>query len=768
MMLHRTALSICCAMLIVVGAFAGENLVKNPGFEIDQNADGLPDGWTFGWKATHSGEPASHPNKQEPKWGRVTEAHSGNYAVMCAVARAYDDGVWKQDGLPAKPGCTVYKVSAWIKVENCQGGDARVCVVYIGKDHKWLGADYRAIRVAKNQDWTHHTALVSPPPGTVELRLRLWANMSYTGPITVWFDDISLEPTSLSEIPPVGHRDETPPPELTAAEKARGFVLFRREYTDMLMPTSVPRRDDIGAELRAYAARGETEPLSFGIWPTRQLAGATIAVSDLRGPGGATIPASAIETRVALCLERMMHFTDKRRQVVPVVLEKRRAVDLNPRQSVWVWLIVHVPERARPGLYRGRVEVAAAGKAAALPIALRVYDVTLPQPRGIAFGMYDRPQGYYEGLSGLEEKWRDQRQHGMTTVGLCCPFGGEMKLDDGRVTADVAGSLLAQSVEAYRRVGFPEPLLWLMGSDVSRFARKAGPLGSPEYTRTYAAVVRAIVEYGRSHGWPEIIFQPVDEAFEARKRWDQMVADLKAIKTVPGVRTEEDGMNSNPDGLDDTWHLIDVLNIHYGPFPARNVWAWDEWLKFKKRAERDGKLIWFYNLDVTGYHPEASRFGYGFHLFRSGATGMFTWCYQTVYKDPYALHWPRFTFLHRYPAGDGHLGGPTTGWEAIRQGVEEYRLCLAWRQACQRALRRGGQAAQIARDSRRFVQRLFDRVDYSKWLWRSVQGEWTGGFVTDEAGRELAVGHFKIPNGWSFEDYERLRRHMLQTIERLK
>ncbi len=739
------------------------NLVKNGSFEVDENSDGLPDGWTFAWKQTHASDQPG--TKREPDWGVSTQAHSGNRCVFVANARPQDDGVWSQDAIPAKPGCRVYRITAWIRVAACQNSDARVALVWLDRSRRWLGANYSVIRVSKPCPWTRFVGLCQVDPRAAFLRIRLWVNFEYSGTCEAYFDDITLEPTNLPGLPPLRHTEGRPDPAVPSRFRRLGFVPFARSFMDMLLPTSRPEASDIGATLRAAAATGETEILSVGIWALRDISSCMPSASSLRGPAGSAIPSDAISIHPIAYLVRVIHFTDRRQMLVPVYLKPNAAFAIPSGQCRWVWLIVRVPARIRPGPYTGSLTIACDGESVEVPIRLDVYSVRLPQPDGIYFGMYDSPFGYYESTEGLLEKFRDQRAHGMTTVGLFCNFGGRLSADGGRVEVDVAGSLLAKAVDAYKAAGFRMPLHWLMGQDIHRFALKAGPAGSDAYLRRYATVIRQIVDYGRRHGWPEIIYQPVDEPFEFRARWDAMMAGLRALK-MAGVRTEEDGMNSRPEGLDQAWPLLDVLNLHYGPFPHRNSRG-EDWPDFLRKARRDGKMIWFYNLDVTGFHPEAVRFGYGFHLYKAGADGMFTWQYQGRYKNPYAQPPSRWLCLHRYPAMAGHPGGPTTGWEAIRQGVEDYRLLLAFRSLAASARRAGGARARIARQAAQRLEDALNRIDYSRWKWRSMQGEWTGGETTDENGYPTVVGHFKLPNGWSFDDYDNLRRVLLRACQEM-
>jgi len=56
------------------------------------------------------------------------------------------------------------------------------------------------------------------------------------------------------------HVDNTPPPEYTAAEKARGFVVYGKPWVTPVWPNTVPRREEFDPKLKAFASPNEYEP----------------------------------------------------------------------------------------------------------------------------------------------------------------------------------------------------------------------------------------------------------------------------------------------------------------------------------------------------------------------------------------------------------------------------------------------------------------------------------------------------------------------------
>jgi len=358
----------------------------------------------------------------------------------------------------------------------------------------------------------------------------------------------------------------------------------------------------------------------------------------------------------------------------------------------------------------------------------------------------------------------------MTSVGACGNHGAEMAMEDGQVVVHWTGETdLERAMAAYVAAGFPEPVQWLMGGDTSKFARGFGEVGTPEYAAAYAGVIRAILAKGEAEGWPEIIFQPQDEAFEHRARFEQMMEEMRILKSL-GVPVEADGANGNPEGLDAALPLIDYVNFHDGPFLRRGTYDAAAWEQFRARMEAEGRTIWYYNVEIACHRPENARFSQGFHLWNTGARGAFTWSYQSYVPDPYAVNADRkFVFMHRFPAMGDEPGGPSIGFEALREGIDDYRYLYTWDRLCERALAEGtAEQKRIAADSRAWMTAKLGEIDYAQWRGWPTQGEWTGGMqVTDDGGKAIA-GHLKVPGVWSFADYDAIRRRLADWIVALQ
>jgi len=749
------------------------NLIPNAGFETGTDAADAPAGWTFAWEFTHSNDKERGLQKQRPqvKWDDAT-VHSGGRSVFLANDRPEDDGVWSLENVPVDPAAKYYKLRAWIKTQDMKDTEARVSGVFLSAGGKWLGANYDALTVNMDRDWTRYTGYLAPPPGTTSMRLRLWLNLRYSGTGAVWFDDLSLTPTDKVVPPMQRYADDRAMPELTEAQRRRGYVCYARNYLRLVFPTSVPDREELEKPLFCFAAPGEREPVTFAIRALRNLKAGRVECGPLAASGGAAIASE----QISVCPVRYGLKQGQSRwgvfhsdlMTVPLYLSSRARVDVAADTSQQYWLTVHVPAATLAGRYRGTVTVTADdAPPTQLPLEVEVLAIRLREPHNVYFGMYHRPVGDDDFRAAA---WRDMREHGMTSVGLCCNLGATLGLDGDhvRVTLEGAGEL-ERSVNEYLTAGFTMPIAWLMGADVLRWCKQQAGGDEAKFASYYRQVIEAIAAQGKQSDWPELIFQPLDEPFEHAANLDDTEKCLRILKSLPGVRTEEDGPNGNPEALARLYDLCDVLVYHDGPTLRRGTYDAEGWGALLDRVHRDGKEVWFYNLDLTGWHPEVLRFGYGFGLYQAGGTGMLEWSYQTAFRPdkPTLVYEKPDTFIYQYPEVGEETGGPTLAWEATREGVDDYRYLLTLKELVADLTARGDKSAVRAKALWTEVEQQLNRLDFNGSRGSAAQGDWTGRKDRSPDADKLVSGDHKMANGLRFEDYGALRRKIADALVEL-
>jgi hypothetical protein len=215
------------------------------------------------------------------------------------------------------------------------------------------------------------------------------------------------------------------------------------------LPDQVPADGDRLAPVRFIAAQGEFEPASVILAAPRDYPAVTATAGELNGPAG-TIPAASLDIRVVKCWYQAgtawsSYFADRQgKRLTPELLlydENLIRVDPTTRDNylrvddpagpryLWVsyprraatatfnhdlapvadaatlqpfsltahrgkqlWLTLHVPPAARPGLYTGGIFLTAAGAPlATIPLQVRVLPFALPEPKT----WYDLDRDFY-------------------------------------------------------------------------------------------------------------------------------------------------------------------------------------------------------------------------------------------------------------------------------------------------------------------------------------------------------------------------------------
>ncbi|MBM4084985.1 MAG: hypothetical protein FJ272_09375, partial [Planctomycetes bacterium] len=333
---------------------------------------------------------------------------------------------------------------------------------------------------------------------------------------TLYFDNFRLG-FAMDKFKETVYADDSPMPDLTAADRERGFVLFARPYLDAVFPNTIPKPEELNPKLDLFAARGEREPVTFSVRALRDLKGLTATVSPLDDGAGHGIPASLVEVRLVRNLRKRFHYAALEYILMPTYLELAKPLDLPANTAQRFWLTVHVPEDAAPAIYHGRVTVRAEGAEATIPLRLRVLPFKLDDPPGIAYGPYYRPhqlakQGDLAAQRDfIRRDLQDMRDHGMTSLGLCVGLdSAKVKMDGDKVDLGLDGaSPFEMALDAYRDLRFPEPVC-LLTDGAQSFAGKH-KLETDEFASAYKAVTMALNAEAKRRGWPEIILQPVDE-----------------------------------------------------------------------------------------------------------------------------------------------------------------------------------------------------------------------------------------------------------------
>jgi hypothetical protein len=167
------------------------------------------------------------------------------------------------------------------------------------------------------------------------------------------------------------------------------------------------------SNVEIWGARGEYEPFQIVITArAAAISGVDLAASDLTGPQGSIIPAAALafyrEHYVQVAspspdpghgnrplgkgwyADALIPFSEPRVLRRPAVGVRAAPFDVAPNTNQPVWVDVHVPFDARPGVYRGNVHVFGGQQNTQIPISLHVWGFALPLKPTLrsSFGMH--------------------------------------------------------------------------------------------------------------------------------------------------------------------------------------------------------------------------------------------------------------------------------------------------------------------------------------------------------------------------------------------
>ena len=550
------------------------------------------------------------------------------------------------------------------------------------------------------------------------------------------------------------HVDPTPLLTPTAEEQQRGFILSHSPWTRAVFENDRPTNR--AARLQILVTPGESEPLTVTLHALRDLRGVKADISELRGPGGSLAP-TAWDVRVYRYLNKLVTYhSDQYINRMPSYLAPLRSplaipADRNER----FYLRLDCPADTKPGVYQGTVRIQAGDTTAELPLRCRVLPYALPEAAGLLYGEYYRKPGDDDLAARIKADLTDMRQQSMTSVGLCFGVSAESyTVADDQVKFDFQGGTPFELfMETYRQLGFPSPLV-LLADTGQTAASNAGKLGDPSWDRVYVDFHLKLAAEAKRRGWPEIYVQPVDEpGWQTDDHRARNVYCLRLLKAA-GIKTEEDGPGDN--------YFVNVA----GPFA--DIWNYNGAVGTAEqvaKAQAEGHLVTFYNNDVEGYRPEVGRWAYGLFNWRWKMAGGYNWEYRGGKGSPYD-NLDGADWIHNYLPLEDEPGGPGTGWEGSREGVDDRRYLLLLEQTIAQATKAGGQAAQAARSAAAVLDSLRDRLDSH----HAVRGRVRFGATLSPAQAVAAglvpepgdahaylTGDLKQPNGLTFAESDTIR-----------
>jgi len=302
-------------------------------------------------------------------------------------------------------------------------------------------------------------------------------------------------------------------------------VLFTRGVMKNIAPSDGPGTGRAVKKIELLALRGEFESFSLGV-RSAEAGSWKVSVSDLKS-GTRVIPASAVE----IARLRYGKTTGRGHKVTDWIVEPGlKELRLNAGRTAPIWLTVHVPADAGPGVYRGSLILeGAAGRKLETPLELEALPARLEPVTGVdfcllftsAFGQYHSAKSRKERRPQAVKFYQELKDHGMTGIAPHCSdwSGGRLKkTGSGYNPGHFEG--LEACIDAATEVGLDGPVVWYMSSLLSgtkggkSYHYYDGKCDNWDEKRDLAnlrELVKEVKRREKEKNWPEVVFVTVDE-----------------------------------------------------------------------------------------------------------------------------------------------------------------------------------------------------------------------------------------------------------------
>jgi hypothetical protein len=459
-----------------------------------------------------------------------------------------------------------------------------------------------------------------------------------------------------------------------SAEQARGYALFSRDWMEDVPVNAVPRREEVGRSLEAFASAGKEEPLVFSLYPLRDLGPVEISVTDLTSTGG-TVPASAI--KMGVVSHRLTRVTGEGTvyTIAPRFVMPRNSAPIQKGTTTTFWLTLHVPATVKAGEYIGRVLLRFAdGHTDGLSLHVRLFATPLDAldvpagPWGCTLGLpwYESDLGDYQ-REMYRKSLAKMREYGCTT------FSGIPTLHirgwkDHR--PDIDFTRADQEMADAKELGFRSVVVNYNGGiggfnnyAIDEPAMQAA--GFSRYEEFLKAVLTAVDAHAHSAGWLPVAYNLCDEpigdaAKEAAanaRAWN--AAAPPGILTTGATSVEASASPNDPHKELAAALRIANLNLH----DASSIRA----------LQTKGGAWAFYN--------GGNRWTFGTYMFKCareyGMKFRLSWHWNVAAGDPYYALDCREDDYAWCVTNEKRELIPTLHFERdIREGIDDYRYML--------------------------------------------------------------------------------------------
>jgi len=484
---------------------------------------------------------------------------------------------------------------------------------------------------------------------------------------------VILGSTSKKDLTP---GDDGPAPEPTGAERKLGYIVYQRPYTVPMTYRSVPKGEERTTELHISGCPGEYVPVTFSLYPLEHVSGIQVSASDLLGPDGAVIPSASVDIRYvtyqSVWQEKWIAYSFKAQENL---LRHFDNLNLTTGRSQRFWLTAKLADGQNAGKYAGTVTISSSEGDTRLPLNLTVMPFKLANVEDMGYFMYANG-ALTRDPERARKVARDMREHGMNTATIYYWAQTDERNGEHRLVVDEPVGYSAETrytVDRSRGVSYSQVMNILIEEGFARKVPLIDIYAVALETSGYQAEM--IVELDRIYkerGWPQVVYYLVDEydQYEEKTKYAlKRSAELKKHGLDLKYTTAIVGREAYRERTDAAAHLYDVWILGT---PSADLIV---------KGLSTGKELWSYGWTYSHNYSTADlRHYFGRYLWKTGLKGASLWCYNYgrfrdrfwSYPDgPFspAEHYLAFSYV--WYEDDEII--PTARWEAVREGIDDYR-----------------------------------------------------------------------------------------------
>jgi hypothetical protein len=489
---------------------------------------------------------------------------------------------------------------------------------------------------------------------------------------------------------------QLPPNTLSNKNSANSVLTFPVTSFLDLDYKFLPEASAIGAPVKIQAMRDEYEPGCLNVFALNGNCTVLPTVSDLKGPGGATLPASAFDVRVLkgwyqagkggfqdpsgigvwanelLLKDDSMISTDHAagRNTIHRINDTvdLQPVKIEPFESRQFWLTLKVPKDQAPGLYEGTVRITSNGaEVATVPLQVQVLPLTMEKGK-FTFTMY------YYGLIGKGEKTdrgyeadlKLMSEYGLTSVFV--QDGAEHKQSADGMVAEYDFSKIRKALELRKKYGLTGRTVLAGGSwhtkPVDMLYRRTFEelTASPIYQNNWTLFGKGFTGLANELGFEHAYVYGLDEP-----GYDPTGKKMKIQKLLCEWATQADFQICSAITLPAAETIKEILAV--ANLDAASAVIGSQRCKLPLPGE-----AWLYT--HPDEHPTYDRLFAGLFVWYGGYTGAAPWLYQWAFKGEGWDDWVKNPYGYRlqsyaYPGETAPV--PTRQLAGFREGADDVK-----------------------------------------------------------------------------------------------